>query len=311
MIKKISLSFLFLVAIMLTSVSVSAEELKNILNANIANKKEYIPAVTNSVYVNPVSVVSNNTKNNIDLKPLNKPVTPPPMVVVPTSSAELAKAPITAVPTSVIATPSLDGNVASEKHSVKDASKDLKSDQYDQEARLKKAEFVNKISSLDYHTQNPPQKLYNRSPTIYNKHLPPVYFKSYYLSLAFKAAERNDNNGLNAVLAQFNFLNGQNKDGDTILMSAIQHNSLNVARLLLAKGAYIDAVNHRKRTALHYAATLGELDLIKLLLSMGADYTLVDDREMTAMDYAHANHQPEAAEMIGQYIEQNKFNARN
>ncbi len=188
--------------------------------------------------------------------------------------------------------------------------KGYKSYELDQLSRLKKAEFVNEIANIDYHTQNPPKKLYDRSPSIYNKHLPPVYFKSYYLSLAFKAAERNDNDGLNAVLAQFNFLNGQNKDGDTILMSAIQHNSINVARLLIAKGAYVDAVNHRKRTALHYAATLGELNLIKLLLSMGADYTLTDDHDMTAIDYAHANQQPKAAEMIQQYIEQNKFHSR-
>jgi hypothetical protein len=169
------------------------------------------------------------------------------------------------------------------------------------------AYLVDHLSHIDYHTQNPPKKLYERKPDNSNKHIPPVYFKSYYLALTFKAAEKNDNNGLNAVLSKYNFLNGQNKDGDTVLMHATQYNSLDSARLLLAKGAYVDAVNHRNRTALHYAATLGNLELIKLLLSMGANYTLTDDTNMTAVDYALANGQNAAAAMIKQYIEQNKL----
>ncbi len=167
----------------------------------------------------------------------------------------------------------------------------------DQEAKL-----VNKLSHLDYKTQNPPQKLYNREQTHNNQHLPPVYFKSYYLSLAFKAAEKNDIKGLNAVLSKYNFINGQNIDGDTMLMYAIQHNSLDVARLLLAKGAYVNATNQRQRTALHYAAILGELDFVKLLLSMGADYTLKDDSNMSALDYAHTTGQEKVEQMIQKYI---------
>ena len=173
--------------------------------------------------------------------------------------------------------------------------------------RQQQAEMVDQLSNLDYHTQNPPRKLYERSDSVYNKHLPPVYFKSYYLSLAFRAVENDDNNALNAVLSQYNFLNGQNKAGDTILITAVQKNSLKSARILLAKGAYVDATNNRQRTALHYAAALGELEFIKLLLSMGADYTLTDDKDMTAVDYAYANRQQAAAEMIKQYIEQNKL----
>ena len=169
--------------------------------------------------------------------------------------------------------------------------------QKDQEANL-----VNKLSHLDYKTQNPPQKLYNREKTYTNQHLPPVYFKSYYLSMAFKAAEKNDIKGLNAVLSKYNFINGQNIDGDTILMHAIQHNSLDVARLLLAKGAYVNATNQRQRTALHYAAILGELDFVKLLLSMGADYTLKDDSNMSALDYAQTTKQEKIEQMIQKYI---------
>lgn len=166
--------------------------------------------------------------------------------------------------------------------------------------------LVKQLSSLNYKVQTPPKKLYNRNYSSINRHLPPVYFKSYYLYMAFKAAERDDHNGLNAILLHYNFLNGQNQDGDTVLMHAIRSNSLSASRLLLAKGAYVDAINKRKRTALHYAATLGNLDLIKLLLSVGSDYTITDDNNMTAIEYAYATKQDEAAKMIEQYIEQNK-----
>ena len=168
------------------------------------------------------------------------------------------------------------------------------------------SDFINKLSSLDYKTQIPPKKLYDRTNSDFNKHIPPIYFKSYYISLIFKAAKNNDINGINAVLSKYNLLNGQNKDGDTVLIHAIENNSLDAARLLLAKGAYVNAVNNRKRTALHYAATLGNLNIIKLLLSMGADYTLVDDSNMKAIDYAQATGQMDAVKTISQYIEQNK-----
>ncbi len=178
---------------------------------------------------------------------------------------------------------------------------------YDKKHRSKQADVINNLYSLDYNTQSPPKALYERKQSPFNVHLPPVYFKSYYLYLAFKSAEKDDINGLNAVLSKYNFLNGQNIDGDTVLMHAIQNNSLNAARLLLAKGAYVDAVNNRKRTALHYAATLGNLNLIKLLLSMGSNYSLTDDNNMTAIDYAYASNQNKAAEMIEKYIRQNKL----
>lgn len=174
-----------------------------------------------------------------------------------------------------------------------------------------KLSFVNQLRSLNYKVQTPPKKLYSRNYSPINNHLPPVYFKSYYLYMAFKAAERDDQNGLNAILSHYDFLNGQNQDGDTVLMHAIKNNSLNASRLLLAKGAYVDAVNKRKRTALHYAATLGNLNLIKLLLSVGSNYTMTDDNDMTAVEYAYATKQDKAAKIIEQYIEQNRHQLSN
>ena len=189
----------------------------------------------------------------------------------------------------------------------KQAEQETKSWEAIVQKKSEKAIFIEGLMDINYNDKNPPKGLYTRSPSNSNHHLPPVYFKSYYLSLAFKAAEINDINSLNAVLSKFNFLNGQNKDGDTLLMHAIQYSSLSVARSLIAKGALVDAINNRKRTALHYAATIGDQETAKLLLSMGADFALVDDREMTALDYAKANNNQEIAIMIDQYYKYNSI----
>ena len=208
----------------------------------------------------------------------------------PSSDAQFAR-PLTAA----------DLKLAEEREAKSKADYEAKDQIYrDQEKKL-----VNNLLKLNYRTQNPPKQLYDRKTSQENTHLPPVYFKSYYLSLAFDAVERNDQNALRAILGHFDFLNGQNNDGDTVLMHAVQHRRIDSARILLAKGAYLDAINNRHRTALHYAAALGDLELIKLLLSFGADFTLKDDHEMTALDYAHSNESYEAVAMINQYIKQN------
>jgi hypothetical protein len=241
-------------------------------------------------------------KNNNNEKPTNTTakleiLTPPP---APPAFQELKT--ITPVEKKTIAPKKEEKeNKKKEKSKPKTKTKDKIINQENKE------KLVNQLMDINYHTQNPPKKLYDREYSLYNKHLPPVYFKSYYLALAFKAVEKDDRNALNAVLAKYNFLNGQNKDGDTILIHSVQYNNLNSSRILLAKGAYVDAVNNRKRTALHYAAALGNIELVKLLLSMGADYTLTDDLNMTALDYASSNKQTLAEEIINQYIRQNEL----
>ena len=155
--------------------------------------------------------------------------------------------------------------------------------------RQSQANLVNKLMDLNYSIKTPPKQLYESKNSINNKHLPPVYFKSYYLYLAFKAIDNNNLNDLRAVLARFDFINGQNKDGDTLLIHATEVDSLNAARVLLAKGAYVNGLNNRGRTALHYAATIGNTDIIKLLFTMGADSSIMDDKGMTALNYAIIN----------------------
>ena len=167
--------------------------------------------------------------------------------------------------------------------------------------------LVENLMDLDYKVSSPPYELYQRSYTPANSHLPPVYFKSFYLADAFKAVVSNDINLLRALLNQSKFINGQNKDGDTILIHSINYYRLDIARLLLARGANIDAVNNRNRTALHYAAALGDFDLVKLLLSMGANFNLFDDLNMLAKDYAQNLHNEQIVWLISAYENRQKL----
>lgn len=169
------------------------------------------------------------------------------------------------------------------------------------ENKKRKEDLVNQLIELDYKTKIPPKQLYQRQDTKDNKHLPPVYFKSYYLSLAFNAVKNDDLNALRAVLDNYNFLNGQNKDGDTLLIYAIEQNSINSARVLLARGAFVNGVNSRGRTPLHYAATIGNLEMVKLLLTMGADPEIMDDVGMKAEEYAISSNNKQAADMIRKF----------
>ena len=198
-------------------------------------------------------------------------------------------------------------NVASTFQSAKAVIPVAKTEPIDQELdkieRGKRAKLVNELMDINYETKLPPKQLYDRPDTKANKHLPPVYFKSYYLYLAFQAVERNNSQELRAVLSKFDFRNGQNIEGDTVLMYAIEYQNLDIARILLAKGANVNAVNNRKRTALHYAATLGDMEAIKLLLTMGADMTLTDDRGKTPVDYARINNHLDAMMLMINYAE--------
>ena len=171
--------------------------------------------------------------------------------------------------------------------------------EYEQEQE----KLVDELLKLKYDTYTPPKQLYNNTNTTYNKHLPPVYLKSDYFDMAFKAVETDDEDALRAVLSGSNFLNQQNKNGDTILIYAIQNRGINSARILLAKGALTDIANNRQRTALHYAASLGDVDSVKLLLSMGANPSLVDDMNMTPMDYAKLEKQSQVEYIINKYLE--------
>lgn len=167
--------------------------------------------------------------------------------------------------------------------------------------RKEQKELVDKLLDLNYDTYTPPRQLYGASHQVPNSHLPPVYNKSDYFEMGFRAIEKGDDNALRAVLSDAKFLNQQNQMGDTLLIFAIQNQQLNSARLLLAKGALPDVVNKRQRTALHYAVSLGDEEAVKLLLSMGAKPDLSDDMDLTPLDYAMFEKQEAIIKMITQY----------
>ena len=203
--------------------------------------------------------------------------------------------------------PSADNNAKTESYSsdswvpkiVKSDASKKQLEKYNKEQE----KLVNELLQLNYNTYAPPKQLYDSASDASNKHLPPVYLKSDYFNMAFKAVEKDDENALRAALSGSNFLNQQNKDGDTILIHAVQSGSINSARILLAKSASVDIANNRQRTALHYAAALGNVDLVKLLLSMGAKPNLKDDMDMTPADYATLEENIQVKDMINKYIE--------
>lgn len=239
--------------------------------------------------------MNDRNKEQIKLAPIDPPSPPP------TSTNNINKNDVkTDVKTLV--TKESKNNVPKKQDSQK-----AKSENKTKEDKLKKAALVEKLIQIDYNTQNPPRKLYEREGDMNNRHIPPVYFKSYYLSLAFDAVAKDDYNGLNAVLKKYYFINGQNIDGDTILIHAVRNTSVNAARVLLAKGAYVNAVNNRQRSALHYATVLSDVEMVKLLLSMGADFTIADDTGMTALDYMVNINDKEMSDLFDIYVKRNKL----
>lgn len=234
-------------------------------------------------------------KQQNTLKPIDKPVSTPKLEIpLPPLHSEVNKGTNNVAVQSSVPVANSD--------STKQDSGDKKSENAEELEAKENEERINDMMEIDYKVKTPPKQLYQREDNDANKHLPPIYFKSYYLSLAFKAVKNESLSELRAVLDNYNFLNGQNKDGDTLLIYAVENNSINSARVLLARGAFVNGVNTRGRTALHYAATLGNIEMIKLLLTMGADPGVIDDKGLKAVDYATVNNNKEAAILI------NKFN---
>lgn len=283
MFKKIYLFPLFLVVFFSHYSLASSSDVKNnsVVGSKLTENIDYLNENNNKTNVNSTTQPSLQSSDIPTLPPLTIPTAPPQL-----------KTPIPAV---AIKTPD---DLASKIEDKNEASLDEEQKKLEKE---KNAKLVNKLIDLNYSVTTPPKKLYEQNISTDNKHIPSVYFKSYYLYLAFKAVDDNNLDALRAVLGRYDFINGQNKDGDTLLIHAVETNSINAARVLLAKGAYVNGVNYRGRTALHYAATLGDYEMVKLLLTMGADYTIVDDKGMSALDYANDASNIEIINILSQY----------
>ncbi len=283
MVKKIYLVTLFLVTF--GSNFALSSSLINDNDQNKSNITENINYVDAAINNKPIIKSTVQTS----LKPIDKPD-------IPALSIPAAPPLQPALPQPVMH----QGVEIAAKKAADDKDKLLRDKQKEMAAKQQE-QLVDKLMDLNYSTKIPPKQLYEGNLQPDNKHIPPVYFKSYYLFLAFRAIENNDIGDLRAVLTRFDFINGQNKDGDTLLIHATETDSLNAARVILAKGGYVNGVNNRGRTALHYAATTGNVEMIKLLLTMGADKAIADDKGMTAIDYARANNNQDAVTMMNKY----------
>jgi len=283
MFKKIYLTALLLIAFLsfyaLAGSAVNNQVTENINYLDVANKKD---AESSNSTVQP-SLQSSDLPN---LPVLSIPSAPP--VVQP------------AIPIPVTGISSTSDAVKKQEVEKEIALQEQREKIEDE----KSEDLVDKLMDLNYSVTTPPKKLYESKLSKENKHLPPVYFKSYYLYLAFKAVDNNNLDALRAVLERYDFVNGQNKDGDTLLMHAVETNHINIARVLLAKGAYVNGVNYRGRTSLHYAAALGDPEMVKLLLTMGANKDMFDDKNMTALDYAIEGQHSEVISILSKYINQ-------
>lgn len=88
--------------------------------------------------------------------------------------------------------------------------------------------------------------------------------------LFFKAVENDDINEIKKLLTDENdpiYINQQNKDGDTVLIIAVQKNNTNMVKELLNFFPSIDAENDHGQTALTIAITAKNTSMVNLLLN--------------------------------------------
>src|SRR5579863_7134139 len=86
----------------------------------------------------------------------------------------------------------------------------------------------------------------------------------------FTAAQNDDLNRVEALLAGGVNVNAANHAGATALMIASQHGHLDVVRTLLDKGASVNACDPDGESALAIASQHGQSDVVKLLIARGA-----------------------------------------
>ena len=118
-----------------------------------------------------------------------------------------------------------------------------------------------------------------------------------------KAIWARDPEAVNALIKSGLDVNARNKDGQTVLMAAVQSNAINVVtydtapkecarseasavkivQALIAAGADVNAQNPEGETALHMAASHADGAMVKLLLKAGADVNVRDKDGRTAL----------------------------
>ena len=81
-------------------------------------------------------------------------------------------------------------------------------------------------------------------------------------------------------------VNGQDKDGNTLLAVAAAYGRSEIAKTLIAREAALDRKNKDGSTPLHSAAFLGQVGIVKLLIDAGADASIRNNTNSTAPESA-------------------------
>jgi len=124
--------------------------------------------------------------------------------------------------------------------------------------------------SLYFRSERLPSTIYRKSYNGANHHLPMARYEQEYDALVFVTAERDDLNGLRAMLGTGRKVDMVNRAGDTPLLAAVKHNAINTARLLLALHANPNVQDGAGMTPLAIAATNGNYPMMRALEEMGA-----------------------------------------
>ena len=125
--------------------------------------------------------------------------------------------------------------------------------------KAKKPVFAN------YRNDILPDTIYKKSYDNYNKHLPIAYYSNDYDKLLFISAQRDDIEGLRALLNSGRSLNIKNPQGDTPLLVAVKSNAINTTRLLLAHHANPNQSGANGITPIQVARNNGNYQIARAL----------------------------------------------
>jgi ankyrin repeat protein len=167
---------------------------------------------------------------------------------------------------------------------------------------IDKKNFIKSILQLSYKTREVPRAYYDRPSDKENEHLPPIYFESYYTSLAFSAVENDRLDAVRMFVSKYDIKDERDQDGNDILLYATNLGKHQAVRILLAKKLDINIQNNYGLTPLHIAAIKGDYVMAKLLLSMGANFVILDNENKTALDYSEEFGYEDISSMIKEYF---------
>ncbi len=169
-------------------------------------------------------------------------------------------------------------------------------------SEIQAIERLNKFLSTNFKTVYLPGNVY----TSYNNHIPKPFYKSELEAWIFDSVSNGNEEAVRGLLDNFNLLNSQDKQGNNLLVSAINSNNNNIARMLIYRGIYLDQVNNDGVTPLIFAARNGNSELVALLLLNGANPYYKDANGQSAYDYALFNDDQEILKLIKRNAPKNK-----